>query len=355
MLRYAKRVIIVALALLPLFLVAQILLVSSSYPATTLNNNISSTHDISLKSALSLWQKQQHQAALNVLLQLDPSFTNDVNLYQFYFDVHLNSSMRDVFANKQQLSSRCKQQLLFVTGNVFSLTQAHKFSQLFTQDQRLRSLPICTQPIIWFEPEYVHCLQYQEQNGRINCDLLLLAPRLKEQQFTHLVVFAEEGKANVHNGVMFLDRKDTYDVFVHELAHFSGFIDEYPLGGQLAQQTCKGIDAPNLVFRTATDTLTNTQYWQSNDIHQQAVLSKARTCDNHSTQAYKASDKLTFMEYHDVAYIPQSYLAAWQKRLLEPHNSTPAHINFAQHYEEHNNVDEAQFWRLRYQAYLGHK
>ena len=40
-------------------------------------------------------------------------------------------------------------------------------------------------------------------------------------------MYAKKGKANVHNGIMFIDRQDSYDVFINELAHFAGFIDEY--------------------------------------------------------------------------------------------------------------------------------
>jgi hypothetical protein len=137
---------------------------------------------------------------------------------------------------------------------------------------------------------------------------------------------------------MYLDQQDTYDVFIHELAHFSGFVDEYPLTAEMAKQICEGQNAPNLMF---TDTNPNL-----------SKLVAARTCDNHPNQAYKTSKKLTFMEYHDVAYIPEDYLNAWHKRLLEQQNSPSAHVNFAQFYETKNNIQEGQFWRAKYQEYL---
>jgi hypothetical protein len=58
------------------------------------------------------------------------------------------------------------------------------------------------------------------------------------------------------------------------------------------------------------------------------------------------------MEYHDTGFIPAHYLTAWQKQLQKTPNLPSAHINFAQLYEQSNNVSESQFWRARYQHYI---
>ncbi len=42
-------------------------------------------------------------------------------------------------------------------------------------------------------------------------------------------VLLPQGGANVNHGIMYLDRQDTFAVFIHELTHLLGFIDEYPL------------------------------------------------------------------------------------------------------------------------------
>jgi hypothetical protein len=165
-------------------------------------------------------------------------------------------------------------------------------------------------------------------------------------------MFADKGKANVHNGIMFLDRQDSYDVFIHELAHFVGFIDEYPLSRSLAKRVCAGVDAPNMVFKQAQTLDVDRQYWQSIGFQDNTDIFAARTCDNHSTEAFKASSQLTFMEYHDTGFIPAHYLTAWQRQLQKTPDLPSAHINFAQSYELSNNLSESQFWRARYQQYL---
>ena len=42
-------------------------------------------------------------------------------------------------------------------------------------------------------------------------------------------VLLPHGGANVHLGILYLDRQDSLDVFTHELSHLLGFVDEYPL------------------------------------------------------------------------------------------------------------------------------
>nr|WP_246454959.1 hypothetical protein [Thalassotalea piscium] len=45
----------------------------------------------------------------------------------------------------------------------------------------------------------------------------------------YLGVLVPKGGANVHSGIVYLDRNDDVDVFKHELLHLLGFVDEYPL------------------------------------------------------------------------------------------------------------------------------
>ena len=249
------------------------------------------------------------------------------------------------------LPSYCRQKLLFVGTGSQSVSQADEFRALFEQDTRLNSLPICIYEATWLAQDDLSCDPDWQQSGRLGCQLLPLAEKIKSIAFTHLVVFADKGKANVHNGIMFLDVDDSYDVFIHELAHFSGFIDEYPLSQSLAKRVCAGVDAPNMVFQQNADLPADQQYWQSLGLRK-ADIHVARTCDNHTAQAFKASNKLTFMEYHDTAYIPAHYLAAWQQQLQNTPNQPSAHINFSQLYEHVNNTSESQFWLVKYQQYL---
>ena len=293
-----------------------------------------------LASAMDLWDKQEYLAANIILKTINPADQPLVDLYQTYIDDYLAKGQSVTWTQQTKYPPSCKQKILFVTGELQSLPQAKAFRQRLSHDKRLNKLPICVNQVTFFDPATVLCQRNWLDRGRLGCDLLAFAKQLKSIDFTHLVIFAEQGKANVHNGVMFLDRQDTYDVFVHELAHFSGFIDEYPLSAALAKRVCSGVDAPNLTFKQATE--------RANANAQNL----ARTCDNHPAQAFKASNKLTFMEYHDLAYIPAHYLTAWKQLLTNLPKHPSAHLNFAQLYEDANNQNDSQYWRKEYQLYL---
>jgi hypothetical protein len=315
-----------------------------------LSQSVRSTHNPEdLEQALRLWQQQQFQSAAQLFSHINTSYsaqTNSANtsLYQFYTQAYLQGQNAKLLLEQSFLPQDCTQQLLFVTANIRLLAQAEHFKSRFSQDPRLQSLSICIQPMTWFDPLAVSCEENWQQQGRLGCDLMVLAQQLKSLPFTHLVILAETGKANVHNGIMYLDSQDTYDVFVHELAHFSGFIDEYPLSTALAKRVCSAKASPNMTFKQANDL-----QWHSSELNQQTHLSPARTCDNHPAQAYKGSEQLTFMEFHDIAFIPESYLKAWQQQLDGVQHLPSAHINFAQSYEQQNNHVESAFWREKHQ------
>jgi hypothetical protein len=310
-----------------------------------------------LARGLALWRDKKYQQSAQVFLSLGSKNLNEdlqslTRLYEYHTTAFNKNQNSDFEQQLSALPVNCKQKLLFVTPDIGSLVQAEYFRSRFAQDPRLNSLAICIYDVTWFDPVGISCEENWHQSGRLGCQLITLAEKLKNLPFTHLVIFADKGKANVHNGIMFLDRQDTYDVFIHELAHFSGFIDEYPLSQELAKRVCAGVNAPNIVFKQATNSKADRQYWQSMGLQNNIDLFAARTCDNHSTQAFKASKQLTFMEYHDTAYIPAHYLTAWQRQLQNTPNQPSAHINFAQLYEQSNNLSESQFWRAKYQQYL---
>jgi hypothetical protein len=310
-----------------------------------------------LAHGIALWRDKQYlksEQAFSTLgsQDLHKELQSLTRLYQYHASAFNKNRHVDFMQQLSHLSGDCKQKLLFVTPDIESLKQAEYFRSRFEQDPRLSSLSICIYDVTWFDPVDISCEENWQQSGRLGCQLLSLAEKLKHLPFTHLVMFADKGKANVHNGIMFLDRQDTYDVFIHELAHFSGFIDEYPLSQGLAKRVCAGVDAPNIIFKQAGKFKADRQYWESMGLQNNTDVFTARTCDNHSTQAFKASNQLTFMEYHDTAFIPAHYLTAWQKQLQKVPNQPSAHINFAQLYEQSNNLSESQFWRGKYLQYI---
>jgi hypothetical protein len=306
-----------------------------------------------VEQGLRLWEQKQYQQSLHDFSLAIELGSVESSVYQRYGQRWLN----DQQVNNEQTQQTeiwapqsCLQQILFVTAELSSLVQATKFIQLFQSDTRLAVLPICISPQIVFTPNNLPCKSVNKYT-RISCDIKPLASQLENQQFTHLVVFTKQGKANVHNGIMYLDQQDTYDVLVHEMAHFAGFVDEYPLSAELAKRVCSEAEAPNLVFKRADQKQIDMHFWQQLKQNTSVALTPARTCDNHTSQAFKPSANMTFMEYYDVKRIPDFYLSAWQQALSLQHNLTPAFINFAQAFEEQPANSRAHYWRERYEQY----
>ncbi|WP_416305086.1 hypothetical protein [Neptunicella sp. SCSIO 80796] len=248
-------------------------------------------------------------------------------------------------------SPLCRQQLLPVTTSLTGLLQAYQFKKQFSLDKTLANLPVCFANTRIFTDTQLQCGENWNDLPRLGCDEDFLARQLQDDDFTHLVVFSSQGKANVNNGIMYLDQHDTYQVFVHELAHFAGFVDEYPLSTALAQQVCSlDNQLPNLVIKdvkkTQTPTLPNR--WQ--DVSP-AQMVKARTCDNTRFQAYKPVSDFTFMEFYDEGTVPGLYLSLWQQQLATSNGILPAYINLAQAAEQSGNRKLSAFWWQRYQDF----
>ncbi|QHJ11619.1 hypothetical protein FX988_01854 [Paraglaciecola mesophila] len=246
---------------------------------------------------------------------------------------------------------RCDQTLQLVASTLHSVLQGKELKRRFESDTRLKALPICINQPIWLSSEALSCSENWQGAARLGCDITQISHALREQDFTHIVVLADTGKANVHNGVMFLDSKDDYNVFVHELAHFAGFVDEYPLSSALARSICHSNSAPNLRVSQGQERPLIKE-WLTQENNTGVTISPARTCDNHPWQAYKPSSKMTFMEFYDVPYIPPFYLKAWAQRLGQKPLLTPAYINLYQGYEAKGDAEQGEYWRARYQQYL---
>jgi hypothetical protein len=286
-----------------------------------------------------------------------------------YVETLKNSARKKLLAlvdDTSQLSQQCAQQLQFVANSLDTAVQAEAFKEAFAQDKRLDSLPICVNPIMWLAPKELRC---ELIKGRNECDVSAVAKQIFMPSYTHLVFFLDEGKAYVHNGAMYLDAADTYSVFVHELAHFVGFVDEYAVSMSLAQQYCYNSDAPNLMLSDDTDfhKQDKFQLWQlyyaefksqqatllgeaiiNQDENERSMASlkigASRTCASLKLTTYKPESRLTFMEYHDTQNIPPIYLLMWQDLLEKNHHQIAVSALFQNNAERVNNQRAAEYW-----------
>lgn len=307
-------------------------------------------HDIALLYAISLWNQAQSENAIYWFNQAKKMGNKRaVQLYDLISQFGSNSISHYADTPVYKAPNGCQMRLQFVADSLLSMERAQFLIDQYTHDTRLSDLPICINQPVWLSAETLECSNHADV--RLSCNLSPLIPIAETHTFSHMVVIAQNGKANVHNGIMYLDIKDTYAVFVHELAHFAGFVDEYTLPAELALNVCDKNQAANLRFITHNST-ENVSLWQEEIRHAKDYFpSQTETCMQSSYQAYKPVRQTTFMEYHDIELIPPIYLMIWQQQLEQTSRLTPAFVNFAQYYEDKGDKDKAQYWWNKYQAY----
>ncbi|MCO7190316.1 MULTISPECIES: hypothetical protein [unclassified Pseudoalteromonas] len=142
-----------------------------------------------------------------------------------------------------------------------------------------------------------------------HCDVVNMPDRAHWSSADHLVLMTERGAANVSRGVMTLNLKSDYKVFIHELMHFSGFEDEYAIGTEKAQWLCAtpGRKAPNLYVGHAPP-----KGWYP-----------SHSCEAGALPAYKPQQAMSNMQYQSLALstrYKELWLLAFQQQRNKPTN-----------------------------------
>ena len=306
--------------------------------------------DSALMYAKHLWKEEQHKTAVSYFERAETAGHAQAKTYLSHIRQYWKKGPVQTKKTLARQTNLCHMNIQFVATTLESMVQATGFQRRFAQDKRLQTLPLCFNEPVWLEE--VKCSDNWQGQKRLGCNPQPLIALSDQVEFTHAVVFAEQGKANVKNGIMFLDLADTYSVFVHELAHFAGFVDEYPLSSSMAQIHCFRSDAPNIMVTTEVEAPSAEKMDQWFSVSENVLLSKARTCNNHPAQAYKPTPQLTFMEYHDQGVIPSLYLSLWHKQLSTPSALTPVYVNFAQHLQSVGESQQAASWWQRFNDFL---
>ncbi len=247
-------------------------------------------------------------------------------------------------------TSKCVMRILPIARSLANQVQANDFIAQLRKDRRLAHLPMCVSDPVWIKGSDFNC-EVSRIHGaqRMRCDVRQLADLVTQQNITHVVVFNPENRAYVDAGIMYLDSLDTYSVFVHELAHFAGFIDEYPMSKTLAKAHCEQRTAPNLLFSGDMyyEPLARLDYWlalMSETSTQDAGIYPARTCNNVQQKSYKLVNSRTFMEFHDTDNIPDIYRRIWHDQLINRAHWYPVAVNIARWHERAADYKTAQTW-----------
>ncbi|CAI4155006.1 Sel1 repeat family protein [Alteromonas macleodii] len=280
-----------------------------------------------------------------------------INLYTPY---SIEQALKQSPSFNWESEEKCLQRIQPFATSLATIMRAHSLYNSFNSDKRLQNLSICLAPPIWLKSDVLSCDPDYKNAGILGCSITPLASIAKKQKFSHAVVVAEQGKANVQNGVMYLDISDAYSVFLHELAHFAGFADEYPIGKGMANRLC---DEDGISDFAPPNLIVDSEYWYAPhetvenwlEIDPATIIARAKTCTVLGENSYKPSRRITFMEHHDSGVIPPLYLVLWQQQLEKQNAQRPISMNFFQAFHNSGNQKEAAHWLAEYEAFTGGK
>ncbi|MBR9908184.1 MAG: hypothetical protein GYB30_09050 [Gammaproteobacteria bacterium] len=192
--------------------------------------------------------------------------------------------------------------------------------------------------------EQLACSQ-QGERGRAHCQL----PQKRGEPATREIIFVPDqmGIAFNNSQRVVLPVSASMGLFAHEIAHWLGFADEYPMAKELAQNFCTGrySHASLNIVVTNTEVVSEAElialwqrlpwrhavgnwrdlatptangYWRLGTVNAEQAeppvgLYRAQTCDATSSFAWRPVNKFTPMQYYDVTTWPQIYLELVQR------------------------------------------
>ncbi len=180
-------------------------------------------HSELLKTAFILALEQGDKQKLKLL---KPLLTNDKTLMSFTQKMHQYLRTDDIDENK--LINELCHHTRIIQPYATNLDDLVKTEALISQ---LNNDPLaqhfCFLPVRYVPLPDLQCSH--ENNEVIQCDESRWPEFMTNQVASHSIIVLPNGGANVHGNTMYLDRFDNVAVLVHELSHFLGFVDEYPL------------------------------------------------------------------------------------------------------------------------------
>ncbi|WP_404339146.1 hypothetical protein [Pseudoalteromonas mariniglutinosa] len=262
---------------------------------------------ISLVNAL--YQQQQWQA-LTYLAKL--GLLPDGEVKQHWL-LHQGAAVNQItaqFAQQQQIAlsltehsadKHCQYNVLMLSDHRQGLMQLKAFKYTYSQKPEPAPNSFCFSTPSYVA-EQINC--FVTSQGAASCDWLAASKTLRwPTDYDFIVMMPRHGRANVSGGIMHINSASHYNVFLHELMHFSGFEDEYALAESKQQWLCKqqGYVAPNLFIARQ---LPPPIGW-----HQSIA------CD--SGVAYQPAKNWSIMRYMQIDLSAQ-YRTLWQQQINKP-------------------------------------
>ena len=213
-----------------------------------------------------LWQrKEEHQKIINLELNLNLNHSSQLNidlatakvnalmvtdeqakLKEFATKLSEQSNLQPLYSELQQYkvlmpsepvkrieqieqaqsASQCPLSITLLANGLADLRRWQQLASQYNKSSLKQFM--CIAEVRYVAPYVDACTL--DASAPIRCDEAKLASQLNPTtafESDYIALMLPKGGANVHMGILYLDRADNGHVFNHEIAHLLGFIDEY--------------------------------------------------------------------------------------------------------------------------------
>lgn len=227
---------------------------------------------------------------------------------------------------KAQTSTQCRFNVLLMSDHYQGLKKLATYKARYQQQPEPSSGSFCFSRPVYLGKQ-ISCNSSPLQRAYCQWQAFIKTTTLAEG-FDFIVMMPRLGHASVQSGVMHLNSSSHYGIFLHELMHFNGFEDEYPLPAAKQQWLCKleGKVAPNLFISQKQQA---PKGWSVSQACQQGGI------------AYKPTKALSIMQYQQVP-LSARYRRLWQRQIddlsVEPLSYRNLFISLAESDNSMNNM-----------------
>lgn len=279
---------------------------------------------------------------------------NDIRQYQISKSNRLN-----LINHQADTTYQCRNSIQLFATNLANLDKLDAL--ISTVQQHPISRYFCFNRPRYISIEQLNC-SYDTEKA-IQCRETAWSQLHPEVNTRYLGLMLNKGGANVNNGILYLDELDDKKVFIHELSHLLGFVDEYPLSShhKICQKPQTSIFSHNISvlkpyyegsreevltmlakqisWFDLIDKTTPLMKWVDNkwkigtpksylfNDSQKIGLFEAETCQNNSTQAFKPTKIKTNLRYYEEPFI-ELYLHLLNKN-ADKYSMPSYHYNVA--------------------------
>lgn len=199
--------------------------------------------------------------------------------------------------------NRCEYNVLMMSDHRAGISKLNRFSNKHALSPEPNDKSFC-----FSEPVYIgdNIACQTDPLKAASCNWRALIKKyVWPKNYDFIVMMPREGRGNVRAGIMQLNSQSSYQLFLHELMHFSGFEDEYPVPKNKQVWLCKqkGYVAPNLFV--------------ANNIKPPTGWQPSETCEG-TVKSYKPDKKWSIMRYQELP-LSAEYRELWLEQIENNH------------------------------------